>query len=133
MGTRFEITIVAQNEDMAYINMNEAIAEIQRIEKKISSWDEDSETSRINQFAGVRPVKVSTEVFEFIKRALKISAITDGAFDITYASIDKVWRFDGSLKKMPTEAAIKNSIVKVGYKKVELDELIARFTYQKKV
>ena len=45
MGTRFEITIVAQNEDMAYINMNEAIAEIQRIEKKISSWDEDSETS----------------------------------------------------------------------------------------
>lgn len=122
MGTRFEITVVAQNEDMGYININEAIAEIQRIEKKISSWDEDSETSRINRFAGVRPVKVSDEVFQLIKRAVKISEITNGAFDITYASMDKIWRFDGSMKQMPSEIAIQNSIAKIGYQKIQLDE-----------
>ena len=122
MGTRFEITLVAQNEDIGYININEAIAEIQRIEKKISSWDVDSETSQVNRFAGIRPVRVSKELFRLIQRAIKISEITDGAFDITYASMDNIWRFDGSMKQFPLEQDIKKSIASVGYTKIVLDE-----------
>ena len=122
MGTRFEITLVAQNEDIGYININEAIAEIQRIEKKISSWDVDSETSQVNRFAGIRPVRVSEELFRLIQRAIKISEITDGAFDITYASMDNIWRFDGSMKQFPLEQDIKKSIASVGYTKIVLDE-----------
>lgn len=122
MGTRFEITVVAANEEIGYININEAVAEIERIEKLISSWDIDSETSEINRFAGMRPVKVSQELFDLIKRALNIAKITNGAFDITYASMDKIWKFDGSMKVFPSEEKIKNSIAKVGYQKVVLNE-----------
>ena len=43
MGTRFEITVVAPNEEIGYINIDEAVSEIERIEKIISSWDKDSE------------------------------------------------------------------------------------------
>jgi thiamine biosynthesis lipoprotein len=57
-----------------------------------------------------------------IERAIKISKLTNGAFDISYASMDKIWKFDGSMKEMPTEAAIKNSVAKVGYQNIILNE-----------
>lgn len=121
MGTRFEVTVVAPNEEIGYINIDEAVSEIQRIEKIISSWDENSETSLINKNAGIKPVKVSPELFGLIERSLKISEITDGAFDITYASMDNVWKFDGSMDSIPTEAAIKQAVEKIGYGKIVLD------------
>lgn len=122
MGSRFEITVVSSNEELGQINIEEAVAEIARIEKLISAWDPNSETSRINKNAGVKPVKVSLELFKLIERAKLISEITDGAFDISYASLDKVWKFDGSMKHMPDEEQIKKSISKVGHEKIILDQ-----------
>lgn len=122
MGTRFELTVVAQNEEIGYLNIQEGVAEITRIEKMISSWDADSETSLINKNAGIAPVKVSFELFKLVERAKKISEITDGAFDISYAAMDNIWKFDGTLDKLPSESKIKASIAKIGHKKILLDE-----------
>jgi len=121
MGSSFDITVVAQNEELGYIYIDEAVAEISRIERMISSWDENSETYQINKNAGIKEVKVSTELFKLIERAQQISALTDGAFDISYASMDSVWKFDGSMKEMPSETEIKKSIRKIGYEKIVLD------------
>ncbi len=122
MGSRFDITVVANNEleGNGYIDM--AVAEIQRIEKLISSWDANSETSAINKNAGIQAVKVSPELFALIERAIRISELTDGAFDISYASMDRIWHFDGSMTKMPSEATIAASVAKVGYKNIVLDK-----------
>lgn len=121
MGSRFDITVLAIDEELGYINIEEAAAEISRIEKMISAWDEDSETSLINRNAGIRPVKVSLELFKLIERSKQISALTDGAFDISYSSMDKIWKFDGTMRKMPIPEEVKNSVAKVGYKKIILD------------
>ncbi len=121
MGSRFDITVLAVDEELGYINIEEAVAEIIRIEKMISAWDEDSETAMINRNAGIKPIKVSLELFNLIKRSKKISEITDGAFDISYSSMDKIWKFDGTMKKMPSTTEVKNSVSKVGYKKIILD------------
>ena len=121
MGTRFDITVVADNEDMGQINIDEAIAEVQRIEDLISAWNPDSETSLVNINAGIRPVKVSLELFQLIERSKQISTLTDGAFDISYASMDEVWKFDGSMEKEPTEPELSASVAKVGYQKIILD------------
>lgn len=121
MGSPFNITVVAANEEIAHINLQEAIAEITRIEKMISSWDKESETFRINKNAGIKPVKVSRELFNLIERCNKISEFTDGAFDISFASMDNIWKFDGTMVKMPTDDAIKKSVSKVGYEKIILN------------
>ena len=121
MGSRFDITVVSVDEDLGYINIQEAVGEIRRIEKMISSWDDSSETSLINKNAGIKPVKVSLELFKLIERAKQISEITDGAFDISYSSMDKIWKFDGSMTAMPTRAEIAKSVSKVGYKKIILN------------
>ena len=122
MGSRYEITVFANNqaEGDRYIDM--AVNEISRIEKLISSWDPNSQTSTINNNAGVAPVKVDTELFLLIERAIQISKITDGAFDISYAAMDKIWKFDGSLQEMPTEDIIRQSVAKVGYKNIILNK-----------
>ena len=121
MGSRFDITVVARNEKKGNINIDEAVSEIARIEKLISSWDPKSETSMINRNAGVKPVKVSLELFKLIERANQISVITDGAFDISYASMDNIWKFDGSMNHMPEASRIKTSVEKVGFKKISLN------------
>jgi thiamine biosynthesis lipoprotein len=122
MGSRFDITVVANNTNEAANYMDMAVAEITRIENLISSWDANSETSAINKYAGIKPVKVATELFSLIERAIKISKLTDGAFDISYASMDQIWKFDGSMKTMPSEEKIKASVAKVGFQNILLDK-----------
>ncbi|WP_299528749.1 FAD:protein FMN transferase [uncultured Lutibacter sp.] len=122
MGSRFDISVVANDSIEAINYINLAIGEISRIEKLISSWDPNSQTSEINRNAGIKPIKVSTELFNLIQRSLVISKLTDGAFDISYASMDKIWKFDGSMKIMPSEEEINNSVSKVGYQNIILNE-----------
>ena len=122
MGSRFDITVVANSEQEGNGYIDLAVAEIQRIEKLISSWDANSETSAINKNAGIQAVKVSPELFALIERAIRISELTDGAFDISYASMDRIWHFDGSMTEMPSEETIAASVEKVGYQNIVLDK-----------
>ncbi len=122
LGSPFEMTVVANDTIQGNKYINQAVAEVKRIENLISDWIPTTEISRVNQNAGIAPVKVSREVFELVERSIKISKLTNGAFDISYASMDKIWKFDGSMKEMPTEEAIKKSVAKVGYHNILLNE-----------
>lgn len=123
MGSRFDITLVAADQNGADVYIDLAVDEITRIEKLISSWDPNSQTSRINQYAGIAPVQVDRELLDLIKRSMVISGLTDGAFDISYASMDRIWQFDGSMKEMPAESLIAKSVERVGYRKIVLNEV----------
>ena len=122
MGSRFDISVVANDSAQGKIHINSAINEISRIEKLISSWDLNSQTSEINASAGIKAIKVDKELFQLIERSVKISTLTSGAFDISYASMDKIWKFDGSMTEMPSKKVIKQSIAKVGYQNIELNK-----------
>ncbi|WP_130733761.1 FAD:protein FMN transferase [Flavobacterium sp. J27] len=121
LGSPFEITVVADDTIKGEQFCNIAIEEVKRVEHLISDWIPTSQISNVNQNAGIKPVKVDDEVFDLVERAIKISKLTNGAFDISYASMDKIWKFDGSMKKMPTEAEIKKSVERVGYQKIILN------------
>lgn len=123
MGGRFDITIVAQDSLSAEQNIDEVITEISRIENLISDWKPTSQISEVNQNAGIRPVKVDREVFELTQRAIRFSEITNGGFDISFAAMDRIWKFDGSMTEMPSAEAIKKSVEKVGYKNIILDSV----------
>lgn len=122
MGSRFDITVVAKDSSEAANFINSAIDEISRIEKLISSWDSTSQTSKIIKNAGIKPIKVDIELYQLIERSLAISKLTDGAFDISYATMDKIWKFDGTMKTMPSEDKIKASVSKVGFQNIILNK-----------
>ncbi len=121
MGCRFEVTAIADNDTIAWQAINTGIAEIERIERLISSWDRQSQTSAINRQAGIAPVSVDQELYDLIFRAKKISKLTQGAFDISFASMDRIWRFDGSMETMPTPEQIQKARQFINWEKVLLD------------
>ncbi len=122
LGSPFEITVIAKDSVEGKQFTDLAITEVRRIENQISDWIPTTQISLVNKNAGIQAVKVDSEVFELVARAIKISEITDGAFDISYASMDKIWQFDGSMTVMPSEEAIKKSVAKIGYKNIVMNK-----------
>lgn len=123
MGGRFDITISADDAAKAEDAIEQVISEITRIENLISDWKSDSQISKVNQNAGISPIKVDKEVFELTRRALEYSRKTDGAFDVSFAAMDKIWKFDGSMTEMPSPDAVRHAAAKVGYRNILLDSI----------
>ncbi|HTD39258.1 MAG TPA: FAD:protein FMN transferase [Mucilaginibacter sp.] len=122
MGNHFELTVVSDNEKWAHEKIEAGISEIQRIERLLTTFSDDSETNQVNQNAGISPVTVSNETFNLIERSLRISQITQGAFDITYGSIDKrLWNFDQHMTSLPNKETAKNMVRLINYRNVILD------------
>src|SRR3569833_2358166 len=123
MGNRFELSVVGTDEQWANEKIDIGIAEIQRIEKLLTTFSEDSETNQVNANAGISPVIVSRETFNLIHRSLRISALTQGAFDISYGSVDKrLWNFDQQMTELPDKDTAKKMVRLINYKNILLDE-----------
>ena len=123
MGNSFEITVVADDETWANEKLHLAVEEIKRIEKLLTTFNESSQTNQINQQAGIAPIKVDREVFELIERSIRISKVTDGAFDITYGSIDKkLWNFDQTMTTLPSVNEAKSMVRLINYQNILLDK-----------
>ena len=124
MTSHLDISIVYDSSKAkeAQKHIQSGYDEANRLIGIISAWQEGTELYIVNQNAGIQPVKVCDELFYLVKRSIKISELTNGLFDVTFASIDKVWYFDRPMEKLPTEAEIQHSIRNINYKFIELDE-----------
>lgn len=112
MGNGFAISLVANDADWANERIDSAINEINRVEKLLSTFTEDSKLNEINRNAGIRPVRVDAEIFNLVDRALQISELTYGTFDVTYPA--------NQIADADTKAA-KRKLSLTNYKNVVLD------------
>ena len=123
MGNRFEISILANDENFANTCIDLAIEEIRRIEKLLTTFSNDSVTFQINENAGIQPVVVPKEVFDLIFRCQMISKMTQGAFDISYGSIDKkFWNFDLNMTSLPDKDLAKKAVELINYENIILNK-----------
>ena len=123
MGNQFEFTLIDENENNANETFEIAIQEIKRIETLLTTFSDTSITCKINENAGVTPVLVDDEVFQLIKRCQFISKITQGAFDISYGSLDKrFWNFDLNMTSLPDPKVAKKAVELINYENILLDE-----------
>jgi FAD:protein FMN transferase len=120
MGSAFELAVVQENETKAEELLQLGIAEIIRIEKLLSEFLPDSETSRINRHHWHEPLPVEPECFDLIARCLRISALSHGCFDITVSPLKKLYRFQNTQFEMPPADLIKETLKQTGYKKIQL-------------
>jgi FAD:protein FMN transferase len=122
MGNIFEIKTFNAGRSRAEKCIDTAIGEIKRIEALLTTFDPNSQTNQINSNAGMHPVRVDREVFDLIERSLRISELTQGAFDISYGSIDKrFWNFDLSMKSLPDKTTAKRTVRLINYNNIVLD------------
>jgi len=121
MGTRGTVTIYGLPAEDAEAAASAAVREMHRIESVMSTWNEESEISRLNRDSRGGPVRVSGELFTLLEKAYRFSEITGGAFDVTARPIVRLWGFQGGEARLPSEAEIADSLSRVGWRKMILD------------
>lgn len=130
MGTRVEIQLWAGSEAAARLLLAAGMAEFDRIEAWMSTYKADSEISRVNRLAASEPVPVSTELFGIVQKSLELSVISDGAFDITFDSVGRLYDFRAGVR--PDAESIRKNLPDINYRHVVLDSTAStiRFTKQ---
>ncbi len=128
MATRFEFVLCGDNNVHLRAAGEEAIREIERIEKKLSFYQRNSIISQINARAGYEPVRIDSETFSFLENVSFLFQETDGAFDPTIAPLMKAWGFVKQSGSVPDQSAIDEALEHTGMNRVRLDK--ARHTVQ---
>jgi thiamine biosynthesis lipoprotein len=126
MGTRLNfVALTSARSDEAHTRaaIEQAIAEIGRLEGLMTTWRDDSEVSRINQNAGRAPVRVGPETLGVIAQSLWISRASGGVFDITFEVMHGLWRFDEDVDPhLPEASAVGERRKLIDYRHVIVDE-----------
>ncbi len=119
MGTSVRVELWHDDPAVGRAAASAVMAEMRRIDRLMSTYKESSEISRVNREAATRPVPISRELLDLIARALEMSALTGGAFDITYASAGHLYDFRRGLK--PSAQALAQALPAISYRHVALD------------
>jgi thiamine biosynthesis lipoprotein len=126
MGTRLNFVAITSDrcdEARTRAAIDRAIAEIKRLERLMTTWQQDSEVSRINQGAGRTAVRVGPETLGVIDKSLWMSGRSGGVFDITFEVMHGLWRFDQDVDPhLPNASAVAERRKLIGYRHVILDK-----------
>jgi FAD:protein FMN transferase len=119
MHTIVAVTAVSDSPENARKAIEESYAELDRLAGLFNFYDEKSELSEINRQAGIAPVKVSKETLGIMEKAVYVSEMTEGAFDVTVGSLVKLW--DMEKRIVPDKKTIEQTRKNVGYKNIVID------------
>ncbi len=119
MGTRITVELWSEDRGKADEAIDAVLAEMRHIDETMSTYKPTSEVSRVNARAADGPMRISKELFDLLSTAHDYSVLTEGAFDITYASVGYLYDFRRHVH--PDEAAIAKTLPAVNYRHVLLD------------
>jgi thiamine biosynthesis lipoprotein len=119
MATRMVVELWADDRDQGDAAVAAVLAEMRRIDASMSTYKPASEVSQVNAQAAQRAVAVSPELFELLRTAREFSILTEGAFDITYASVGYLYDYREHVR--PSDAQIAKALPGINYKHVLLD------------
>jgi len=121
MATRFEIALIGENAAGLRAAGEEALAEVDRLEARLSLYRPSSEIARVNAHAAREPVRVSPSVFKLLEQARDLQRETGGAFDIATAPLVRCWGFMSGSLYVPDDAELEQVRARVGMHHVLLD------------
>jgi len=129
LGTTITITVFDRIDSGM---LAQAFARVRSIQDRMTTVGTSSEVDEVNQEAGIRPVKVTRDVFDVVKTALEFSRLTNGAFDITVGPIVKLWSIGTSHEQLPTKKAIDELLPLVNWHLVKLDQAAGTIYLEKR-
>jgi len=129
MGTQAKVELWEPDEQRANKLIQSVVDEMNRIDQLMSPYIESSQLSQLNKLAGEQAVKVSHELFDVIKQSVYFSTLSDGAFDITFASVG--FYYDYRDNKFPSDAIIENTKPLINYQSLVLDDTHNTIAFKK--
>jgi thiamine biosynthesis lipoprotein len=121
MGTVVEIVVYGEDEERLEEAINDAFAEMGRLETLLSRHYEDSDVTRLSQ--SKQGGKVATETAEVIRMGLDIARKSGGAFDLTLGRLKALWGFGEDNPTVPAAHMIKEAIRGIGPQSISIDRL----------
>jgi thiamine biosynthesis lipoprotein len=125
MGTHLQLTAFTTpeiDEPKLKAKLAAAVEEIRRLEKLMTTWNEESEISRVNQAAGKDAVKVSPETLAVVEKSNWMSAHSEGVFDISFEAMHGLWKFDQDLEEsVPKKADVDAKRKLIDWRKISVD------------
>ena len=122
MGAQAHVSAWTSDDTAALRAFDEGFAELERLEALMSIWRPGSDIVRLNEAAGRNPVVVSADVLDALRTAYEVGDWTGGAFDVTFAALADVWKFDHDQdNRIPSPDEIRVRIPLVDYRALRLD------------
>ena len=119
MGTVVTVTLYDNKSEKI---IDKAFEEVKKIEQLVSINMDGTELDEVNNNSGIKPVKVSDDTYNIIKKGLEYSSLTNGSFDITIGPLVKLWSIGLPEAKVPTLDEIKGTLKYINYKDVEIND-----------
>jgi thiamine biosynthesis lipoprotein len=119
MGTEIAVEVWHENTGQATAGAKAVLDEMQRINRLMSPYLEESELATVNRYAATRPVRIGGELYGLIQRSLEVSELTHGAFDITFSSVG--YLYDYRTGKHPDAESIQSALPAINYHLIKLD------------
>ena len=123
MGTHYQIRITDPQEDINSDQLQASLDTLLReINRSMSTYDKDSELSRINRSREQKPIPISPELYTVLDAALNVNRLSNGAFDVTVGPLVNLWGFGPELREdaVPPPIDIQLALERVGMDKIEL-------------
>ncbi|MBY0492607.1 MAG: FAD:protein FMN transferase [Cyanobacteria bacterium] len=122
MGSLLRVAIWTTDDARATGAIAHVFREFDRLEALLSNWRNESDVTRLNNSAGVGPVKVSQDTIAVLRTARDVSELTRGKFDITFGALTDIWRFDHDQDNVvPERDLIEARLKRIDYRAVEID------------
>lgn len=119
MGTRITVELWSEDKKSADEAIEAVLQEMRHVDESMSTYKPTSEVSAVNAGAAKAPMHISKELFDLLTTAREYSVLTEGAFDITYASVGYLYDFRKHIR--PDEKQIAKALPAVNYRHVILD------------
>jgi thiamine biosynthesis lipoprotein len=122
MGSLFEIYFAGTDREAMVSAGEEALDEVERLERQLSHYLGDSDVSRLNTYAAEQWVRLEPKLYSLLRRSADVSAETSGAFDITAGPLVKAWGFFRGEGRVPTEDEVAAALENVGSNRILFDD-----------
>ncbi|MET0072178.1 MAG: FAD:protein FMN transferase [Candidatus Thiodiazotropha sp.] len=130
MGTRISVQLWHRDKDQGEAAVQAVMDEFRRLDRKLSPYIDSSELSLVNRMASLEPLVISEEFYRLIETSLEYSELTEGAFDISFASIGHRYDYRKGIK--PTDSLIDRTLPLIDYRNIRLDADKGSVFFEKK-
>ncbi len=121
MGTLMRITLYAPTQHSATSAFRAAFDRIHQLDEILSDYKPNSELNRICRTAVGRHVPISEDLYRVLAASQQVSEDSEGAFDITFGPVIRLWRIARSERRLPQPSALQQAATRCGYRKLHLN------------
>jgi FAD:protein FMN transferase len=122
MGSMFEVYLAGTDREALVGAAEQALDEIERLDRQLSHYRGDSDVARLNIHAPCQWVRVEPRIYDLLRRCRAMTNATNGAFDITAGPLVKAWGFHDGVPRVPSDDELGKILQHVGMEHILTDD-----------